>query len=240
MQAEAVEFGDPGVFGLLFRLWGNGLQAEHLAALLRAHCDAIGERVAVEVLERVFLQAFQGQVAVLRIPLQDPPPFQEAGHPPADGMEQVVELLDGRGWRATEAVVAGIVLYIHPVQKQHVEMDVQVQGRAEALDQGDRPSGSFLAGQSGLPGQVGGDRPGHDTQHPAHQLRVGGKEEAQRERDGQHPLADRSDGADDENLPTSGFDMPASKHSNPSDSEKSTFNAMSLNWKKCQGLSWDE
>ena len=156
VQAEAVEFGDPGVVGRLFRHWGNGLQAEHLAALLRAHCNTVGDRVAVEVLERVFLQAFQGQVAVLRIPLQDPPPFQEAGHPPADGMEQVVELFDGRGWRATEAVVAGIVLYIHPVQKQHVEMDVQIQGRAEALDQSDRPGGSFLAGEPGLVGQVAG------------------------------------------------------------------------------------
>lgn len=39
---------------------------------------------------------------------------------------------------------------------------------------------------------MGGDRPGNDPQHPAHQLRVGGKQEAQRERDRQHLLADRS------------------------------------------------
>jgi len=92
-----------------------------------------------------------------------------------------------------EAVFAIGVLNIDSVQKQHVEMYVQVERRSEALDQGDRPGGGFFAGQSGLLGQVGGDRPGDDTQHPAHQLRVGGKQEAQRERDREHPLADRSE-----------------------------------------------
>lgn len=66
-----------------------------------------------------------------------------------------------------------LILYVHPIQKQHVEMDVQVERRPEALDQGDRPGGGFLAGQSGLLGQGGGDRPGNDTQHLSHQLRVG-------------------------------------------------------------------
>jgi len=57
--------------------------------------------MAVNVLERVFLQAVQCQVAVVLIPLQDTPPLQEAGHPLADALQQAVKLLDGwgGGWR---------------------------------------------------------------------------------------------------------------------------------------------
>ncbi len=100
--------------------------------------------MAVEVLERVFLQAVQGQVAVVLVPLQDAPPFQEAGHPLADALQQLVKLLDGRGACVAEAVVTRLILYVHPIQKQHVEMDVQVERRPEALDQGDRAGGGFL------------------------------------------------------------------------------------------------
>lgn len=37
-------------------------------------------------------------------------------------------------------------------------------------------------------GQVRGDRPGHNPQHLGHQLRVSGKQEAQRKGNCQHPL----------------------------------------------------
>ncbi|MCB1670712.1 MAG: hypothetical protein R3F41_13400 [Gammaproteobacteria bacterium] len=37
---------------------------------------------------------------------------------------------------------------------------------------------------------MGGDRPGDDTEYPAHQFGVGGMPETQGERDSQHPLVD--------------------------------------------------
>lgn len=56
--------------------------------------------MAVDFLQRVFLlQAVQGQVTVVLVPLQDAPPLQEAGHPLADALQQIVKLLDGWGAR---------------------------------------------------------------------------------------------------------------------------------------------
>lgn len=134
----------------------------------------------MNLLERIFVKAIQGEVAVILVPLQNPAPFQKARHPLADHLEQVVKLFDGGRRGVAEGVVAEVVLSIHAIEKQHVKMDVQVQGRAEALDQRDRPGGRLLSGEASLVGQVGGDRPGDDAQHPAHQLRVGGEQETQR------------------------------------------------------------
>ena len=46
--------------------------------------------VAVDVLERILVQAVQAQVAVVLIPFQNALPFQKAGHPLADAVEQVI------------------------------------------------------------------------------------------------------------------------------------------------------
>ena len=102
--------------------------------------------MAVDVLEGVFLQSVQGEVAVVLIPLQDTSLFQKAGDPPPDAVQQVVELVDRRRWGVAKAKVVGVVLYADAIQKQHLEVNVQVQGRVEALDQGDRPSKGFSFG----------------------------------------------------------------------------------------------
>jgi len=110
--------------------------------------------------ERIFLQAFQGQVTVVLVPLQDPLPFLKPGHPLADYLKQVVELFDGGRRGVAEAVLAGIALHEHTIQKQHVKVDVEIQGGAEALDQGHCAGVSLLFGAASSVGQLGGDSPG--------------------------------------------------------------------------------
>ena len=72
---------------------------------------------------------------------------------------------------------------------QQVEVDVQVQRAAEALDQG---HGAGLRGGLRQPrpaDQVRGNRPVDDAEHGGQGRRLRGKQEAQRERHGEHPLA---------------------------------------------------
>ena len=63
-------------------------------------------------------------------------------------------------------------LDIHPVEEQHVEVDVEVQGAAEALDQGDRACMGRLAGKSSLLDQVRGNASVDDAEHLAHDGRA--------------------------------------------------------------------
>lgn len=79
----------------------------------------------MNVPERIFLQAVQGQVTVIFVPFQNPAPLQEPGHPPADHMKQVMELFDARRRGAAKGVVAGVILYIDAIQKKHVEVYVE-------------------------------------------------------------------------------------------------------------------
>ena len=59
-------------------------------------------------------------------------------------------------------------LDIHPIQKQHVEVNIQVQRTTEALDQGDCAGLGGLTGKPGLLYQVGGDAAVDDAEHLTH------------------------------------------------------------------------
>ena len=83
---------------------------------------------------------------------------------------------------------------VDPVQHQQVKVDAQVQRAAEALDQGHGAGLRGRWGQSRLADQVRGDRPVDDAEHGRQGGRFGGKQEAQRERHAQHPLAQRLPG----------------------------------------------
>jgi len=60
---------------------------------LRPFCDTAGDQVAVNVLEWVFLQTIQIQVAVVLVPLRDALSLLEAGDSLAALLQRVVELL---------------------------------------------------------------------------------------------------------------------------------------------------
>jgi len=86
-----------------------------------------------------------------------------------DGMRELGQFNTAGGFclRQTQRAAAGTV---HPVQKQHMKMNIQVQCAAEALDQGHGAGlccglcEACLAGQMRGDGAVdNGQRPGHDS-----------------------------------------------------------------------------
>ena len=73
-----------------------------------------------------------------------------------------------------------------------MEVNVEVECRAETLDEGDCPGlGAGGDGESGLLDEVCGDGAVHHAQDLAQDLRLGGEQEAQRVGEGQHPLPNR-------------------------------------------------
>ena len=63
----------------------------------------------------ILSQTVQSQVAVILIPFQNTAPLQEASHPLADVVEQLMGLCDRRERSAVKAQVASIVLYVDAI-----------------------------------------------------------------------------------------------------------------------------
>ena len=78
-------------------LAGQGLQGKDLAARLRPHRDAVGDRVGQERIHRPLVHRPRGQIALLAVALQQSLPLQKAPDPPGDGVRQFGELGGGRG-----------------------------------------------------------------------------------------------------------------------------------------------
>lgn len=84
----------------------------------------------------------------------------------------------GRCLLPAEAQRAVGVLDIHPVENQHVEVDVEVQRAAEALDLCHRAGLGRLAGESRLFDHARGDAAVNNTEHTGHDLRAADEQEA--------------------------------------------------------------
>ena len=89
-----------------------------------------------------------------------------------------------------------VAVPIHPIEHQRMQMNVQVGGRAEALDEGDGTGGGLIALLAGLFEQERGNRPMDDLQYREEQVGMNGKETSQRNRQRQHPLAHQHLGDD--------------------------------------------
>ena len=74
--------------------------------------------------------------------------------------------------------VYGIQLAIHPIERQRMQVDVQVGGRAEALDERDGTGGGVIARLAGLLKEKRGNRAMDDRQHRQEQVGMDGKETA--------------------------------------------------------------
>jgi hypothetical protein len=68
---------------------------------------------------------------------------------------------------------------VHAVQDQAVKMNVQVGGRAKALNQSDRTAVSLVGLEPGLPEQVARADAVHHLQHKRHQLGLCSQQQAQ-------------------------------------------------------------
>jgi hypothetical protein len=154
------------------------LRGEHLAACLWSDGNSIGDRVADQLVHRPGLQAIAGQIAVFRVSLQQPLALQKAPDPFGDGMRQFAQLGAGRGPHRAKPLERSIGPdNIDPIQKQHVEVDVEVQRTAEALDQGHRAGTRPLASEPGLLDQMADDGTIDDAEHLAHDSRTAREQE---------------------------------------------------------------
>jgi len=116
---------------------GQGLQGEHLAACLLSHGDAVGDGVAQQLIQWDLVHRIQSQVAVLDVSLQQSLPFQKAADAQREEVGQPGELGARRRFDSAKPARAVGALDILPVEEQHVQVDVEIQSAAEALDQCD-------------------------------------------------------------------------------------------------------
>jgi len=89
---------------------------------------------------------------------------------------------------------------LHAIEHQTVQMDVQVGGRAESLDEGDRAGVGCGAFQGCLFEQKPRDCAVDGAQRRREQLGVRREQNSQRDRKRQHPLPDRHEGQNQRRL----------------------------------------
>lgn len=84
-----------------------------------------------------------------------------------------------------------VAINIGAIQAQYVKMDIQVESRAEALDQRHCPGRTFPERVSSLVDKMSGNGPLNDAQHLAHRLGMGGKQVSQGKGETDDPLTKR-------------------------------------------------
>ena len=161
-----------------------------------------------QVVHGRFVRGVELQIGVLNVPHQQALAFQESADPLADRLDERFQC-PGTGRR--QAVKHGWLMVdeIHPVQKQHVKVNVEIQGTAEALYQRHGAGLRVGAGAARLLDQMAVDGPVDDAQHPAHDLRPAGEQESELEGKAQDPLAHGQPGQDLVDQQRGAFHHPA-------------------------------
>ncbi len=136
MQGKARPAGQQRVVTRFLQRW-HAVQGERFAPGVGSDGDAVGNGSRLQVIEAG--AGFQVQVGELRVGDQQAAAFQHPYDAAGEGIEQVIEFLTGG---PAGAVKDGPLAAksIGAVQEQHVQVDVEVERRAETLDQGDRRS----------------------------------------------------------------------------------------------------
>ena len=160
MEGESRELSDAGVGRR--RVGRDGAQGQGLAPGVGAGGDAVVDGGAEELLESVV--GFEVEGGGLVVADQQSLAFEGAGDAGGDGAQQALEF---RLCRGAATVQAGpfIVERVDAIDEEHVQVDVEVQRRAESLDEGDG-SGTRTGAhaQSGAADEECGDRPVDDAQ----------------------------------------------------------------------------
>lgn len=97
----------------------------------------------------------------------------------------------GGGAAKVQRCLAGRLEAVDAVEGEDVEVEVQVHGAAEALDEGDRAGAGGTLVEMGAADQMGGETAVHDAQDFTQGPSVGGAQEPQRDGEREHPLAQR-------------------------------------------------
>ena len=116
--------------------------------------------------------------------------------PGDDGLQQRVKFLAGGRTHLDEGLRAIDAAAVHAVQHQAVQVDVQAGSRAEALDQGDSATLTFVALEPRVVQQMPFNHQLQHLQHRRDQLGLRGQQHAQRNRQRQQALAHRHVGDD--------------------------------------------
>ncbi len=113
---------------------GQCLQRQHLAPGLRPYGDAPGDGVTPKRVHRRLVDELTGQVAVPGIALQQSLPFKISANALCDALRQFAQL--GARGRVDPAQTncAGGMLYVHPIEKQHVKVQVHVKLHIKCSD----------------------------------------------------------------------------------------------------------
>ena len=162
MEGESRELSDAGVGRR--RVGRDGAQGQGLAPGVGAGGDAVVDGGAEELLESVV--GFEVEGGGLVVADQQSLAFEGAADAGGDGAQQALEFSLGRG---AATVQAGPFLFerVDAIDEEHVQVDVEVevQRRAESLDEGDGSGARTGAhAQSGAADEEGGDRPVDDAQ----------------------------------------------------------------------------
>jgi len=123
---------------------------------MRADRDAVADGVAGQIRHRVVGVEHFAQIKLLGVALQQPFTLDQPLDPAGDIVGQLRQLGRRGPAHPLEARPSAVLAHqVNPIQKQHMEVDVEVQRRAEALDQRDRARAGRLLRKAGLADQVG-------------------------------------------------------------------------------------
>jgi hypothetical protein len=144
------------------------------------------------VIEWPTFHGIPGQIAVLGIAFQQPLVLQETSDSVSDGVRQLGQL-STRGCLHPAKPPARSIRAIDEdtIQKKQVEMAMTNEDSTEAQQQRHRTGAGQRAGKSRFHDQVRGNAAINDAEHLAHDRWTAGKQESQRVREAQHPLAHR-------------------------------------------------
>jgi hypothetical protein len=123
---------------------------------------------------------------------------QQTPHAAGDAASHPLHLPGLRRWEGTKSLRAMRTPLVDPVQGEGVEVHVQVQGIAEALDVGHGSAVRGLEGPAaaGPPAKRGEERPDEDAQDRLREIGVEGEAVTKTERQRQDPLANGDPGED--------------------------------------------
>jgi hypothetical protein len=174
-------------------------QRQHLLPGARPEGDAVSDGRGLQRPQRARLLAVGirlGQVGLAYVFDQHASARERLHEPGDDGLKQRVQRVVGGRTRHDEAGRAVGVAAVHAVQHQAVQVDVEVGGGSEALDQRDGAALTFIGLEPGAIQQVARDHTLHHLQHRRDELGLCGQQHAQRDRQRQHPLPHRHMGDD--------------------------------------------
>lgn len=135
---------------VLLSVRGQRLQGERFAPRMGAERDAVGDRMAGEKIHERVVAGLCRQMGGLGVAFDQPPVLEVTGDPLGDALDQGVKLYRAGRRDPAKVHVALGARDVHPVEREHMEMYVQIQGTPGPLDESDRPGVGRRSGAARL------------------------------------------------------------------------------------------